>query len=106
MENCRTPNKEQRLKVYKKALNIIENGNKPPGHITGYKLCLLLPVILWKLKHFLNDAPDGSYWLHTDTHEIFPELTRNHVLKINNIMSPKDYLRIKILKEIIKSLED
>lgn len=115
MENCRNPNKEQRLKAYKKALNDIEKNEPLPGNPCEPYLCILLPVFLWNLKNYYDDAPDGLFWSYLDTTEIFPEFTKKHIEDIqsfnhgkrytDNHIDLKDEMRMKILKEIIKSLE-
>jgi hypothetical protein len=109
MENCRTPNKEQRLKVYKKALDAIENNLIPPADMSEHYLCLLLPMYLWNINHYDSNAPDGNIWFLSGVSEIFPEFTTEHIEIIksfNYIIGLKNEMRIKILKEIIKSLED
>lgn len=115
MENCRTPNKEQRLTVYKKALDAIENNLIPPADMEEHYLCLLLPMYLWNLKHYTNRAPDDIYWDMDEVPKIFPEFTTDHIWTIqwlnievtsNLRIQKKNEMRIKILKEIIKSLED
>lgn len=111
MENCRTPNKEQRLKVYKKALNAIKKNEPLPQKLDECYLCIFLPMFLWGLEHYNDKAPDNETWELDEVSTIFPEFTTEHIKQIESFNEypyneeKKNKTRMKILKEIIKSLE-
>mgnify|MGYP003442819381 FL=1 len=99
--------KELRLEIYKKALDFYITG----GIIARMKpknagLCMLLPCILWNLEDYLDGNPnDDSDWSYHDTQIAFPEITKRIIYKVrDNEDTVKK--RIKILKRIIKRLEN
>ena len=105
---------EIRIEVYKKAIKIIEIGKICFG-LTSPSLCLMLPCILWDLKHFLNDAHNGEMYCCDSAKAMFPELTDdvithiegNHRLTNKSYWSksqPKNKVRLYYLKKFINKL--
>ncbi len=100
---------EQRLEVYIEALRIIQHGTDVEKNRTGDGLCLMLPVILWNLDHYLSDSPDGEMYDYTKTIIMFPEIAKT----VEYLMSSKsaigdrgderETLRVLCLKNAIKS---
>lgn len=95
--------KKIRLGVYKEALRLIEN-NEHKHDLGGFGLCLLLPSILWNLKSFLNDAPNGEDWNFETTSKMFPEL--ENFLSKGIYGHYTDENRIAFLKESINTLSN
>jgi hypothetical protein len=89
-----------RLEVYKEALEIVKKGQWVFG-LTSFGLCLILPCVLWGLKHFMEDTPGGGEWGLRDTPKAFPELTEEWLFKIRG-----NKVRIAFLEESIKQLEN
>lgn len=86
--------KEIRFPIYQKAIDALESGRK-------HGLCILLPMLLWDLEHYLADTPDGSDWNYRDTVIAFPEIAP-YITEIVMSNNP-DQVRIRALKEIIKN---
>jgi hypothetical protein len=98
---------KQRLKVYKKALNIMENDPKKLEKM-GNGLCLILPCILWNHKDCYQTAPDGFDWSYEQTSIAFSELTKRQIYNIDKLSgyeTQKD-ARIQFIKKSIKKLEN
>ena len=94
--------KNTRLSVYKETLERFLNQQEVDG------LCLLLPMVLWGLEHYLDDYLDeetGRNWCYKDTPTAFPELTQEVLDKITSAYpEERDAIRIKYLKEWIEKL--
>jgi hypothetical protein len=103
---------EIRIEVYKEAMKIIKRG-EPAHGLHFLELCLLLPCILWNLKHYCDDSPSGLMWYIEETPNMFPELTRNRLNRIISIawdkmgihIKEKNKMRIIVLREMIKEIE-
>lgn len=95
---------EIRLECYKEAKEIIqENGEK--YDVLGGGLCLMLPCILWGLKHYIDDDPNDHCWDHGSTPYSFPEIAEFELLeKIQESMNSTS-IRLKFLDWAIKQLE-
>jgi hypothetical protein len=95
-----------RLEVYKEALEIVKKGQWVFG-LESFGLCLILPCVLWGLKHFQDDMPGGGEWAYDDTPKAFPEFTpewwRRIVTKTSEDINK---VRIAFLEESIKQLEN
>lgn len=65
--------KSIRIKIYKKALKILENDPELTKRL-GTGICLVLPCILWDLNHFLDVNPFGEDWNYREAKIAFPEL--------------------------------
>lgn len=93
---------ELRLEVYKKAILCIENNIKIAG-MCSHGLCLLLPCLLWDLKHPSSLTPDNKEWNYQDTSIAFPELTEEVISKIER-SKDRQATRANYLKAFIKKL--
>jgi hypothetical protein len=91
-----------RLEVYKEALEIVKKEQWVFG-LTSFGLCLILPCVLWGLKHFMDDTPGGGEWELRDTPKAFPELTEEW---LNKIKREGKIGRVFFLEESIKKLEN
>ena len=93
--------KNTRLSVYKESLERINQ-----KQVTG--LCVLLPMVLWGLEHYLDDYLDeetGTDWCWTDTPTAFPELTQEVRDKIRSARNEERIaIRAKYLEEWIEKL--
>ena len=90
-----------RIKIYKEALKYY----KEPSDNFYSGLCILLPMLLWELDSYLNDAPNGNSWNWSDTSTAFPEIDEYlFVITDCNDSSERRKLRIKILTSILKKL--
>lgn len=87
---------ELRKEVYREALRIIEIG-KPRYSIDSFGLCLLLPCVLWELRHVLENAPNGKDWDFYHTENMFPEL-KDFLIKGKKYTNQE---RINFLKSVI-----
>lgn len=96
-----------RLEVYKKALELIENWRPPMFGLQNSHLCILLPVILWKLPHFELDNEYSEYdWNYEETKYAFPEL-KDYLPSICSCpIYERDELRIAFLKISIQKLKN
>ena len=77
--------KNTRLSVYKESLERFLNQQEVDG------LCLLLPMVLWGLEHYLDDYLDEETrqnWCWTNTRTAFPELTQEVLDKISSKSFP------------------
>jgi len=99
--------KELRLEIYKKALDFyITGGMIARMDPKNAGLCMLLPCILWNLEDYLDGNPnDDSDWNYHDTQKAFPEITKRIIYKVRDSEDTVKK-RIKILKRIIKRLEN
>jgi len=99
---------EIRIDTYKKAIDIIKDG-VPKHGVFPHGICLLLPCILWNLKHYCDDAPCGEGWNFQDTSNQFPELTQARLIKIKEVDwandKAKNKMRINVLRGMIKQAE-
>lgn len=91
-----------RLGVYKEALGNIES-NTFKYEMESFGLCLLLPCILWDLKSYLKNAPNGEDWTTEGTQILFPELA-DFLRRKGCFASYTDEERISFLKESIETL--
>lgn len=97
--------KEVRLSVYKEALALYEENKQGKYSRTkddSFGLCILLPCVLWHLKHYLDDDPNDMSWNFTNTTTAFSELAP-YILNQDSVWDNKD--RIEILKEIITNFK-
>lgn len=92
--------KARRLFVYKQALYILKNNIHCYGLPSNKGLCLLLPCVLWNLNHYLDNDPNGDFWLYTRTVITFPEIADK--IKLVKQSSDPNQTRINILTKIIK----
>lgn len=90
-----------RIEVYKESLIIFKNISKFDRLDGG--LCILLPMVLWGLKSFLDTAPNGEDWKWKDTVIAFPEIAPllPKIWKADG--KDKTTCRIEGLEEIIKN---
>lgn len=104
--DMKIPPKSVRLSVYKKALKVIEENldeNNHPFGLVDFCLCLLLPSILCKLDSYLRIfSYEGQLFYYCDTPKMFPEFSEYY--PSSDYIRENSY-RIKILKEIIKKME-
>ena len=93
--------KNTRLSVYKESLEIFDQNQI-------IELCLLLPMGLWGLEHYLDDYLDeetGINWCYKDTPTAFPELTQEVLDKISSARDEERIaIRAKYLEEWIEKL--
>ena len=101
--------KRVRLIVYKNALKFIK-ANYKSGHFSGLTsvdsgLCLLLPCMLWNV-HFLDPAPNTRHWSYYETTKMFPELTKEDIIRIESFEESKDRVEYRafLLEMWIKEL--
>lgn len=97
--------KNTRLSVYKETLERFNQKQGDQKQVDG--LCLLLPMVLWGLEHYLDDYLDEETrqnWWWTNTPTAFPELTKKVLYKIMSAYEERDAIRIKYLKEWIEKL--
>jgi hypothetical protein len=94
----------KRLIVYKKVLRLLSSKKENKRKESG--LCINLPMVLWGLKHHLEDAPNGSHWWFPDTENMFPEI-KGYIISIVELDTIEERIerRKVVLKEIIESLE-
>jgi len=95
--------KRTRISVYKQAIKLIESGKRKYG--CSYGLCLILPCILWDLKNYCDNAPNGNDWHYNVTLIMFPEI-KSEIHKIYRLTTTesKNKMRKNILKDIVKKL--
>lgn len=99
--------KRTRFSVYKKAYKLIKCAKPGEKYAKldqeNLELCLLLPVILWNLKDFLDDAPNGKPWIYCHTKIAFPEIETylNSITECN--LEDRNRRRLEVLEEIIKN---
>lgn len=101
---------ELRFLIYQEALDYYENEDylidkyNCDRDTLPLGLCLLLPCMLWDLKHFLQDAPDGENWDFSDTRIAFPEI-KDFLKVIGKARTREEEVetRISVLKQILKS---
>jgi hypothetical protein len=100
----RAVEKKKRIEVYKKALYLIKNSIYD-YYMTSHGLCLLLPCILWELKTYCDESPDGKDWKISNTGQLFPELNDDVIDSLNSLSGDeeKNPLRIKYLEEWISN---
>ena len=67
---------KKRIKVYKRALEIIENEEDVYGVNRDYGLCILFRCIDLNLNHFLEEEPNGKSWNFHDTPKLYPEFSK------------------------------
>jgi hypothetical protein len=94
-----------RISVYKKAIKLIEK-QIIFASVEGYGLCLLLPCILWDLKHYCDLAPNGKDWEYRDTIIAFPELTEEMIVELLDVEATiRNIKRVELLKQFIIDLK-
>lgn len=100
--------REKRIEVYKKAIKFLygEEENLKANLDIYDGICLILPVILWDLKNYRDDCPDGTKWKWTDTKKMFPEI-KYHLPSIRRGRTENEQrlLRISILERIVEEME-
>lgn len=106
--------KKERRKIYNRAIAYLDN----PNIHGGYGLCVILPVLLWDLEHYLDCPPhlqDNGRWSYFDTPVAFPELTSERLKRIDKFKEDlvdddshtnEDtcHFRIKILEEMLNDM--
>jgi hypothetical protein len=91
---------EIRLQVYKEALENIEKS-------FDLGICLMLPMILWGLKSYLDRGPDGKSFNWRDTEKIFPEMKGiSMAVNYTDIHKTAIDIRSEYLTEAIKKLSN
>ena len=95
--------KNTRLSVYKESLERFLNQQEVDG------LCLLLPIVLWGLEHYLDDYLDEETrqnWCFINTPTAFPELTQEILdeIRTGDDVKTRDAIRIEHLKKWIEKL--
>ena len=95
---------EDRLNTYQKALDVIKSNDRLRGML-GNGLCIMLPMIHWKLK-LITSYIDNCTWSYRDTIIAFPELKR-HLTRIDNCKTDveTDEVRQVCLKLMIASVK-
>ena len=95
---------EDRLKTYESALGHIKEKKDIPATI-GYSLCLILPVLHWKLPT-LCSLIEREVWMYNNISVAFPELKR-YITTIDNVADEdkKNMIRLVCLKLMIKSVK-
>jgi len=69
--------KKERIRVYKRALEIIENEEDVYGLDKTYSLCILLRCIDSNLKSYLATYDfRGIHWHYNETPDLYPEFKR------------------------------
>ncbi len=102
--------KQERLEVYKKALEFYENQGTESHKIydlTCYSgLCLVLPCIYWQIGYMQMRPDTDRLWRYQLTPEWFPEIAESIESISSNVkLTDKKRLkeRISALKEIINA---
>lgn len=106
--------KEERLYVYKKAVEHIESGSEQYMDSTDitplHSLCLLLPCILFNKDTYLSNfwLEGGKECCYAQSSLAFTELTHNVIQNIVDVRDDKEKkeLRLTYLKSFIKNLEN
>jgi hypothetical protein len=94
-----------RLGIYKKALTQVEAGYLS-HELSGNKLCLLLPCLLWDLESYLDDITPGVYFNWYDTPKMFPEM-KGIVAEVRGLKdSERTLIRIEYLTNAINKLKN
>ena len=103
--------REIRLEVYEEMLNRIETNN-PVLDDGVFGLCLCLPVILWDLHSFMQDAPNGKVWGCAHVPQMFLEISEAEIEYICDIHAEtiscseeRKERRIEVLKRAIAKIK-
>lgn len=96
--------KKERLRIYKRALEIIQR-EEYVYRLNDYGLCLLLPCIWLNLDSFMDCFRDnkGVVFSHYDTPKYFPEFGKYNWRNSKVYAKDRNKWRISTLKKIISS---
>ena len=101
--------KKERIKVYERALEIIENEEDVYRLRKDYGLCILLRCIDSNLNSF-KEAYDfrGIYWHHNETPDLYPEFKRYYTDEPRKFIelyeSNRDVWRRVVLRLILEKM--
>jgi len=101
--------KKERIRVYKHALEIIENEEDVYGLDKTYSLCILLRCIDSNLKSYLATYDfRGIHWRYNETPNLYPEFKRYYNYnprKFSNVyMSNRNLWRRVVLRLILEKM--
>ncbi len=98
---------EIRIQVYEEALRIIRNNEVNPAGNNFYHLCLMLPVLLWGLDSYIENAPNGEEWTCIEIPTMFPEIDSEFITYMSTtalLREQANAKRIEVLQGAILQL--
>lgn len=101
--------KKERIKVYKRALEIIENEEDVYRLRKDYGLCILLRCVDSNLNSYLTTYDfRGIYWYYNETPDLYPEFKRYYncesIRFIELYESNRDVWRRVVLRLILEKM--